>query len=67
MSDQILVTRAVLPELEEYIDEIRGIWDTHWLTNMGQKHRELQEKLKEYLEADNIDHKINIIGFQVFF
>lgn len=59
MSDQILVTRAVLPEMEEYIDEIREIWDTHWLTNMGNKHRELQEKLREYLEVDNIDLMVN--------
>lgn len=59
MSNQILVTRAVLPELDEYIDEIREIWDTHWLTNMGQKHKELQEKLREYLEVDNIDLMVN--------
>lgn len=59
MSTQILVTRAVLPEMEEYIDEIREIWDTHWLTNMGQKHKELKEGLKDYLEADNIDLMVN--------
>lgn len=59
MSNRILVTRAVLPELDEYIDEIRGIWDTHWLTNMGQKHKELQEKLRDYLEVDNIDLMVN--------
>ncbi len=59
MRDRILVTRAVLPEMEEYIDEIREIWDTHWLTNMGQKHRALQERLKEYLEVDNIDLMVN--------
>lgn len=59
MNSKTLVTRAVLPEMEEYIDEIREIWDTHWLTNMGQKHRELQEKLREYLEVDNIDLMVN--------
>lgn len=59
MRDRILVTKAVLPEMEEYIDEIREIWDTHWLTNMGQKHRALQERLKEYLEVDNIDLMVN--------
>lgn len=59
MSDQILVTKAVLPEMEEYIDEIREIWETHWLTNMGQKHRELQKKLREYLEVNNVDLMVN--------
>ncbi len=59
MSKQILVTKAVLPEMDEYISEIQEIWNTHWLTNMGQKHRELQNKLREYLEADNLDLMVN--------
>lgn len=59
MSDQILVTRATLPEMEEYICEIQDIWNTHWLTNMGEKHKKLQEKLREYLEVDNIDLMVN--------
>ena len=45
----INVTRSSMPDIEEYIDEIRDIWENHWLTNMGPKHRKLQEKLKEYL------------------
>ena len=48
---KILVTRSSIPELEEYIAEIRDIWDTHWLTNMGIKHRKLQEALCEYLQV----------------
>lgn len=32
------VTKSSMPSLEEYVDEIRDIWDTHWLTNMGSKH-----------------------------
>ena len=53
--DKILVTRSSIPPLEEYVDEIRDIWETHWLTNMGSKHSRLQEKLKEYLQVSNID------------
>ena len=48
---KILVTRSSIPELEEYIAEIRDIWDTHWLTNMGIKHRKLQAALCEYLQV----------------
>ena len=55
MSNNILVTRSSMPELDEYIQEIKGIWDTHWLTNMGPKHIELQKSLKEYLSVDNIE------------
>ena len=38
---QIQVTRSSMPEFEEYIEEIRELWDTHWLTNMGTKHKNL--------------------------
>lgn len=55
MSKQILVTRSSMPPMEEYVDEIKDIWDSHWLTNMGPKHKELQKKLEEYLGVDHID------------
>ena len=55
MSDKILVTRSSMPEMEEYIEEIKELWETHWLTNMGVKHKTLQKQLKEYLEVENID------------
>lgn len=52
---KIMVTRSSMPPMQEYIDEIRDIWDSHWLTNMGVKHKELQKKLKEYLGVENAD------------
>ena len=55
MDKQILVTRSSMPELEEYIDEIREIWDTHWLTNMGPKHIKLQNELQNYLGVSNVE------------
>jgi len=55
MKKQILVTRSSMPSFEEYIDEIKDIWDTHWLTNMGSKHQRLQSELKDYLDVENID------------
>ena len=48
-----------MPEIEEYIEEIKDIWDTHWLTNMGIKHKRLQTELKDYLGVDHIDHLTN--------
>lgn len=53
--DKILVTRSSMPTLEEYIDEIRDIWDSHWLTNMGSKHKAFQAELSKYLEVPNIE------------
>ena len=39
MSNNILVTRSSMPEFDEYVEEIKEMWDTHWLTNMGPKHK----------------------------
>ena len=52
--ERILVTRTSMPPYEEYIDEIKDIWDSHWLTNMGPKHNQLETELKEYLDVENI-------------
>lgn len=50
----IQVTRSSMPEFEEYIEEIRELWDTHWLTNMGAKHKNLESQLLDYLNVPNI-------------
>ncbi len=55
----ILVTQSSMPPFEEYVDEIRSIWETHWLTNMGEKHHQLEEDLKAYLGIDNIALFVN--------
>lgn len=46
---KILVTRSAMPSLEEYMEEIRPVWESHWLTNMGVKHKELEKVLEDYL------------------
>ncbi len=51
---QILVTRSSMPAYEEYCDEIRGLWDTHWLTNMGPKHRQFLAVLERYLGVPHV-------------
>ena len=52
--DKILVTRSSMPSFEEYCNEIKGLWDSHWLTNMGVKHNELQKELEEYLDVPHV-------------
>lgn len=53
--EPINVTRSWMPPFEEYCQEIQELWDSRWLTNMGAKHRQLQEKLAVYLDAPNMD------------
>lgn len=45
----IKVTKSSMPSYEEYCEEIKELWDSHWLTNMGIKHKKLQMELEEYL------------------
>jgi len=54
MADDIIqVTRSSLPPFEEYCAEIRELWDSHWLTNMGAKHQALEAALADYLGCEN--------------
>ncbi len=55
MNKLILVTRSSMPSLEEYIEEIRDIWESRQLTNMGEKHQKLQKELCSYLDVDQIE------------
>ena len=49
----INVTKSSMPDFDEYCNEIKDMWDTHWLTNMGIKHKALQSELEKKL---NIKH-----------
>lgn len=50
----VLVTRSSLPDLEEYIEEIKPIFDSAWLTNMGPVHQNFEQKLENYLKVPNV-------------
>ncbi|MEI8137323.1 MAG: DegT/DnrJ/EryC1/StrS family aminotransferase, partial [Bacteroidota bacterium] len=43
-----------LPPLEEYNVQLKRAWESEWITNRGQLVIELEEKLKTYLDIDNI-------------
>lgn len=51
---RILVTRSSMPPLQEYVDEVAPLWESHWLTNMGAEHKKLEAALKERLRVDNL-------------
>lgn len=53
--NKILVTRSSMPEMDEYINEIKEIWNTHWMTNMGPKHMQLQEALRSFMGVENVE------------
>ncbi len=51
---RINVARSSMPPFEEYCAEIRGLWDSRWLTNNGEKALALEEALKAYLGTPNV-------------
>lgn len=55
----INVTRSSMPSYEEYCEQIKSIWDTVHLTNMGPLHNELKEQLKAYMKVENIELFVN--------
>ena len=57
--DKIFVTRSSIPTIEEYIEEIKPVFESHWLTNAGPKHEELRESLKKYLKTPNLALTVN--------
>lgn len=48
-----------MPLYEEYIKAIKPLWDSHWLTNMGKYHLELEEKLRQYLKVTQLSLMVN--------
>lgn len=50
----INVTRSSMPDYEEFCTEIKNLWDSHWLTNMGAKHKKLQAELEELLAVPHV-------------
>jgi len=54
MKKNIYVTRSSMPLYEEYCEEIKELWDSHWITNMGEKHIQLQRKLENYFDIPHV-------------
>jgi dTDP-4-amino-4,6-dideoxygalactose transaminase len=50
----VYVTRPTLPPLDDYVERLREIWSTAWLTNAGPSHRELERQLGRFLEAPHL-------------
>lgn len=56
---RINVIRSSMPSFDEYVEAIRPLWDSVWLTNMGENHEELAKRLCEYLKVDNVSLFVN--------
>lgn len=52
--NKIYVTRPLLPNIDDYISNVKEIFNSQWLTNMGVKHNELETKLQDVLKVPNV-------------
>lgn len=47
----ITVTSPLLPNLEEFHEMLKEIWESKWITNNGSFHKKLEAALAEYLKV----------------
>lgn len=53
-NNHITVTSPLLPDLDEFNRLLNEIWNSRWVTNMGQFHKQLERSLAEYLKVPYI-------------
>ena len=51
---RINVVQSSMPPFQEYVDEIKDIWDSRILTHQGPKYYKLEEEIKKYLGVKNV-------------
>lgn len=51
--NRINVTRPFLPDFDEYMQELRPVWESHYLANRGSAVLRLEAMLREYLGVKN--------------
>lgn len=54
MNKPIMITRSAMPPMEEYIEKMKELWDSRYLTNSGKFHKEFEEALIKYLDVSNV-------------
>lgn len=55
MSNELItVTSPLLPNLDEFHELLKQIWDSKWITNNGSFHKQLEKELAEYLKVPYI-------------
>lgn len=52
--NKIYVTRPLLPNINDYISNVKKIFSSQWLTNMVVQYNELETKLQDALKVPNV-------------
>lgn len=51
---KIFVTQPLLPDLQDVNSKLQEIWASKWVTNMGDNHNTLENRLKDVLKVSNV-------------
>lgn len=51
---QYLISQPTLPDLDDFVDSLKVIWDRKWLTNNGEFHKEFEQKLADFLGVEYV-------------
>ena len=49
--NKITVTSPLLPDLDEFNELLKDIWEKRWITNNGEYHQRLEQALAAYLKV----------------
>ena len=58
-AEKIFITKAFMPNIEEYNYYVSKIFESKTLTNQGPLLKELETKLKNYLQVNNFHYVSN--------
>jgi dTDP-4-amino-4,6-dideoxygalactose transaminase len=50
----IYITRPLLPNLDEFKNRLKKVWDAQWLTNNGVQHQLLEEQVRQRLGVPHL-------------
>jgi dTDP-4-amino-4,6-dideoxygalactose transaminase len=53
-TDPIYITRPLLPDLSAFTEKLRDIWQSRWLTNSGEQHKLLEDRLRDFLRVPSL-------------
>lgn len=52
--ERINVTKSSMPSFDEYMEELRPVWESRWLSNRGNASIKFEDLLKDYLKCENV-------------
>lgn len=48
-----MVTRPLLPDLDDLMIRLKDVWKSKWLSNGGHQHNTLEQRIRERLDVPN--------------